>query len=259
MLKRLLFLFSLTVTSTGAVFFFFWYQATQLPDWYKNSQTQQVSPPTVANLAPPTDQTEQLQKAQKQQAQKQVLHKISDRLKGSKAKREVQLDADEVNALIDSGIAQSTDKSRLAQAVVSTKTQIENGKISAGAVIDLRAIPFNELQKGEQIVVSKLLSAIPILRYRPVYVEVEGKPTLRNKQVSLDDTTRIKLGNISFSLLDLSKRFGFSEERLNQQVAKKLENLPVEVDEVEVVGDRLVVRGSAGNKKGTRNTLREST
>ncbi|MFL9453401.1 hypothetical protein AB0758_20000 [Tolypothrix bouteillei VB521301_2] len=245
MLKRLLFLISLSVTGTGAVFFFFWYQVTQLPDWYKTSQTQSASPPQSANVAPPTDQTKQLQKAQKQQAQKQVLHKISNHLKSSKAKGEVQLDADEVNALIDSGIAQSTNKSHLAQAVVSTKTHIENGKIMTGAVIDLRAIPFNELQKGEQIVVSKLLSAIPILRYHAVYVEVEGKPTLRNKQVSLDDTTRIKLGSISFSLLDLSKRFGFSEERLNQQVAKKLENLPVEVDEVEVVGDRLVVRGLA--------------
>ncbi|MUH00196.1 hypothetical protein F7734_51180 [Scytonema sp. UIC 10036] len=259
MLKRLLFLFSLTVTGTGAIFFFFWYQATQLPLWYNELQSQKANPPLAANVAPSSDRTEQLQKAQKQQAQKQVLHKISDHLKGSKAKGEVQLDAEEVNALIDSGIAQSSDKSRLAQAVVSTKTQIENGKISTGAVIDLRAIPFNELQKGEQVAVSKLLSVIPILRYHPVYVEVEGKPTLRNKQVSLDDTTRVKLGNISFSVLDLSKRFGFSEERLNQQVAKKLENLPVEVDEVEVVGDRLVVRGSAGNKKGARNNSREST
>ncbi|GAA6614340.1 hypothetical protein [Scytonema sp. NUACC26] len=259
MLRRLLYIFSLTVTGTGGVFFFFWYQATQLPDWYKNSQTQQISPPMAEDKVPSNDQIEQLQKAQKQQAQKQVLRKISNHLKGTKGKGEVQLDANEVNALIDSGIAQSTDKSRLAQAVVSTKTQIENGTISTGAVIDLREIPFNELQKGEQIVVSKLLSVIPILRYHPVYVELEGKPTLRNKQVSLDDTTRIKLGNISFSLLDLSKRFGFSEERLKQQVAKKLENLPVEVDEVEVVGDRLVVRGSGSHKKGNKSTSREST
>ncbi|GAB1542821.1 hypothetical protein NUACC21_54950 [Scytonema sp. NUACC21] len=250
MVKRLLLLSSLAIGGASAVIFFFWYQATQLPDWYSNSQTQEVSPSTTANAAPPIDQKKQIEQAQKQQAQKQVLHKISDRLKSSKAKSEVQLDAAEVNALIDSGIAQTTDKSRLAQAVVSTKTQIENGKISAGAVIDLRAIPFNELQKGEQIAISKLLLAVPILKYHPVYVEVEGKPAIRNKQVSLDETTRIKLGNISFSLSDLSQRFGFSEERLNQQVAKKLENLPVNVDEVEVVGDRLVVRGSAGGKKG---------
>lgn len=259
MLKRLLYIFSLTVTSSGAVFFFVWYQATQLPDWYKNSQNQQFSQSTAEDKVPSPDQIEQLQKAQKKQAQKQVLRKISNHLGVKKGKGEVQLDASEVNALIDSGIAQSSDKSRLAQAVVSTNTQIENGTISTGAIIDLREIPVNELQKGEQRVVSQLLSVLPILRYRPVYVELEGKPTLRNKQVSLDETTRIKLGNISFSLLDLSKRFGFSEERLKQQVAKKLENLPVEVDEVEVVGDRLVVRGSAAHKKGEKNNLREST
>jgi hypothetical protein len=259
MFKRLLYILSLSLTGTGAVFFFFWYQATQLPDWYKKSQIQPFTPPTAEDNVPSPAQIEQLQEAQKQQAQKQVLRKISNHLKGSKGKGEVQLDAKEVNALIDSGIAQSSDKSRLAQAVVSTKTQIENGTISTGAVIDLREIPFNELQKGEQILVSQLLSILPILRYHPVYVELEGKPTLRNKQVSLDESTRVKLGNISFSLLDLSERFGFSEERLKQQVVQKLENLPVEVDEVEVVGDRLVVRGSVSPKKGDKNTSREAT
>lgn len=248
MLKRLLFLLLCFIGGMGAVLLFFWYQATQLPDWYTTSPTQYTEPFTTANALPPPNQNQQMQ----QEAQKQVLHKITNRLKGSKTKGEVQLDATEVNALIASGIAQTTDSSRLAKAVISTNTQIENGKISAGAVIDLRAVPLNELHAGEQAAVSKLLSTIPILKYRPIYIEVEGKPSIRNNQVNLDDTTRIKLGNLSFSLSELSQRFGFSERRLNQQVAKKLKNLSVEVEEVKVVGDRVVVRGSSGNQQRRR-------
>ncbi|KAB8331746.1 hypothetical protein SD80_023080 [Scytonema tolypothrichoides VB-61278] len=232
MFKRLFLVLGCTIAGTGAIVFFFWQQATQLPVWYSNS-------PTTSSLPPQTDQ----HKTQIQPSQEQVLSKISDNLKGANAKGEVQLDANEVNTLISSGIAQTTDKSPLAQAVVKTNTQIQDGKISAGAVIDFRTIPLNELPSQEQVAISKLLSTVPILKYRPVYIEVEGKPKVHNKQISLDETTRVKFGNLSLTLSDMYQRFGLSEKHLNQQVANELKKLPVEVKDVEVMGDRLIVRG----------------
>ncbi|WP_246162760.1 hypothetical protein [Brasilonema sennae] len=232
MFKRLLLLLCCAIAGSSAVLFFFWQQATQLPTWYSN-------PSTTASLPAKTEQNE----TQIQPSQQQVLSKISDHLKGANAKREVQLDANEVNTLILSGIAQTSDKSRLAQAVVKTNTQIQDGKISAGAVIDFRTIPLNELPSQEQVAISKLLSTVPILKYRPVYIEVEGKPKVHNKQISLDETTRVKLGSLSLTLSDMYQRFGLDEKRLNQQVANELKKLPVEVKDVEVMGDRLVVRG----------------
>jgi hypothetical protein len=231
MFKRFLLLFACGICGAGAVLFFVWQQATQLPAWYTNTPNS-ANPPFVTEPTPT-----------QKPSQQQVLSKISDHLKGSNAKGEVQLDADEVNTLIVSGIAKTTDKSRLAQAVVSTKTQIQDGKISAGAVIDLRTIPFNELSAEEQATISNLLTTIPILKYRPIYIEVEGKPTIRNKQVNLDETTRIKVGNFGFPLAEIYQRFGISEKNLQQQVSQELMNLPVEVKDVEVVGDRLIVRG----------------
>jgi hypothetical protein len=240
MFKRLLLLLCCAIGGTGAVLFFFWQQAIQLPAGHTNPSTL-LSPPAI------TDQTQ----PQIQQSQEQVLSKIADHLKGANAKGEVQLDANEVNTLIVSGIAKTTDKSPLAQAVVSTNTQIQNGKISAGAVIDLRTIRVKELPAQEQAAISQLLSTVPILKYRPIYIEVEGKPSIHNKQVSLDDTTRVKLGNLSFPLSDMYQRFGISEESLKQQVCKELKNLPVEVKDVEVMGDRLVVRGQWLHDKKT--------
>lgn len=240
MFKRLLLLLCCAIGGTGAVLFFFLQQATQLPAGHTNPSII-ASPPAI------TDETQ----TQIQQSQQQVLSKIFEHLKDSNAKGEVQLDANEVNTLIVSGIAKTIDKSPLAQAVVSTNTQIQDGKISAGAVIDLRTISVKELPAQEQAAISQLLSTVPILKYRPIYIEVEGKPSIHNKQVTLDDKTRVKLGNLSFPLSDMYQRFGISEESLKQQVSKELKNLPVEVKDVEVMGDRLVVRGQWLHDKKT--------
>ncbi|MEC4816517.1 MAG: hypothetical protein SAK29_25110 [Scytonema sp. PMC 1069.18] len=235
MFKRLLFLLICAVGGFGAVFLFFWYQVTQLPSWYVNVPSQYThSSSEVASTPSITDQE-----------QKQVVDKIAERLKSLNAQGEVQLDANEVNTLIASNITQTTDTSTLAQAIKSTNTQIKNGKIATGAVIDLSAVPFNKLHPDEQAVVSKLLSTVPILKYRPIYIELEGKPSIHNKKVTLDDTTRIKLGNISFPLSEMSQRLGFSEEHLTQQVSRGLSRLPMEGKDVEIVGDRLVVRSSS--------------
>jgi hypothetical protein len=236
MFKRLLFLFCCAIGGFGAVLFFFWYQATQLPSWYTNLPSQHT------NLSSPTATTPSITNGE----QKQVLDQISDRLKDSSAKGEVQLDASEVNTLITSKITQTTDTNKLARAIKSTNTQIENGKIATGAVIDLSAVPLNELRPDEQAAVSKLLSTVPLLKYRPIYIELEGKPSVRNNQVTLDKTTSIKLGNLSFPLSEMSQRFGVSEEHINQQLSRGLSSLPVEVKDVEIVGDRLVVRSSSG-------------
>lgn len=232
MFKRLLLLLCCAIAGSSAVLFFFWQQATQLPAWYSNL-------PTTASLPAKTEQNE----TQIQPSQQQVLSKIYQHLKGANAKGEVQLDANEVNTLLLSGIAQTTDKSPLAQAVVKTNTQIQDGKISAGAVIDLRIISLNKLSSEEQVAISKLLSTVPILKYRPLYIEIEGKPKVHNKQISLDETTRVKFGNVSLTLSDMYQRFGLSEQHLNQQVSNELKKLPVEVKDVEVMGDRLIVRG----------------
>ncbi|BAY43795.1 hypothetical protein SAMD00079811_13770 [Scytonema sp. HK-05] len=240
MFKRLLLLLCCAIGGTGAVLFFFWQQAIQLP-------AEHINPSIIASPPAITEQTQ----TQIQQSQQQVLSKIFEHLKDSNAKGEVQLDANEVNTLIVSGIAKTTDKSPLAQAVVSTNTQIQDGKISTGAVIDLRTISVKELPAQEQAAISQLVSTVPLLKYRPIYIEVEGKPSIHNKQVTLDDKTRVKLGNLSFPLSDMYQRFGISEESVKQQVSKELKNLPVDVKDVEVMGDRLVVRGQWLHDKKT--------
>ena len=229
MFKRFLFLFACTIGGISAAMFFVWQQATQLPTRDKN-------PITTINALHLTDKT------QIKQAREQVLHKVSNRLKDSLFQGEVQLDAHEVNALVDGAIAKTSNKSRLAQAISNTNTQIKDGKISVGAVVDLKKIPLNELHTKKQSAIAQLLK-IPVIKEHPVYIELEGKPTIRHRQVNLDNTTRVKLGNLSFTLAELSEYLGIPQERLNQQISKEFKTLPPEVEGAEIVGNAVVLRG----------------
>ena len=228
MYKRFLFLFACTIGGIGAAMFFVWQQATQLPTTYTN-------PTTTTKALPLTDKT------QIKQAREQVLHKVSNRLKNSLFQGEVQLDALEVNALVDGAIAKTSHKSRLAQAISNTNTQIKNGKISVGAVVDLKKIPLNELHTKKFGAIAQLLK-IPVIKEHPVYIELEGKPTIHHRQVNLDNTTRVKLGNFTFTLAELSEYLGIPQERLNQQISKEFKTLPPEVEGAEIVGNAVVLR-----------------
>ncbi len=247
MLKRLLLIFVCIIGGISGVAFFYWQQATQLPNWYTNSSTNE---PTIIAASPTANPLPEIDQKQIQQTRKQVLKKVSQL--NSKDKGEVQLNAEEVNALIFSEISNKTDKSELAQAVKGTNAQIEDGKISAGAVIDLKEISQKELPSQEQAALDEFLSKLPPnLRNQPLYVGIEGKPTIRDRQFSFDDSAQIKLGNISFPLAEVAQSLGIPPEQLNQQISQQLKNLPLKLDDVEIVGDRLVLRSSPTAQKGS--------
>ena len=234
MLKRLLLVFIAVTIGTGAVAFFFLQQATYLPSWYTN----QISSTQTSK----TDSSQSdVDREQTKLEREEVLQKLSQSLSNPNTRGETQLDAREVNTLIETGLT-STQNSQLVKAVKGTNTQISDGKISSGAVIDLNQIPVNQLPREAQSSLKKLLDTVPTLKDRPLYIGVEGKPTVRNRQVILDDTTRVKLGNISMTIPELSQRLGIPEEKLKQPLSKALLRLPSEVENVEIVGDRLVVR-----------------
>jgi len=222
-LKKILLGFGCAILCIGGIGLFEWYQATQLPAWYTTS--------TTAKPLPLND------KIGIQQARKQILHKSQLQ---DPSKSEAQLNADEVNTLIAASIVTKAHP-QLAQAVKATNTQIHDGKISTGAVIDLQKVS-QEQGTARQLAIAKLIKSVPDLKNRSVYIGIEGKPIVRNHQITLDDTSHVKVGNLSLTLSELSQRLGIPQERLQQQISQRLINLPLEVDAGEIVGDRLIIR-----------------
>ncbi len=229
MLKRLLFIFIAVTIGAGAIAFLFLQQATYLPSWYTNqaSNTQALQ--------------SELNGERKKLDSEQILQKLSQSLNNPNNPGEAQLNGQEINTLMETGLA-SIPNSQLAKAVKATNTEISEGKISSGAVIDFKQIPVNQLPSKAQGSLNKLFDTVPTLKDRPLYIGVEGKPAVRNRQVVLDETTRVKLGNISMTIPELSQRLGIPENKLNQQLSKILLRLPSELETAEIVGDRLVLR-----------------
>lgn len=234
MLKRLLLVFIAVTIGTGTVAFFFLQQATYLPSWYTN----QVSNTQASNTY--SSQSENDRERKKLESE-QVLQKLSQSLNNPNNPGEAQLNGQEINTLLETGLA-SIPNSQLTASVKATNTQISEGKISSGAVVDLKQVPVNQLPSKAQGSFKKLLDTVPTLKDRPLYIGVEGKPAVRNRKVILDDTTRVKVGNISMTIPELSQRLGIPEEKLNQQLSKVFLRLPSELEDAEIVGDRLVIR-----------------
>lgn len=229
MLKRLLLVFIAVTVGTGAVGFFFLQQATYLPSWYTN----QVSDTQASQFDVDRDR--------KKLESEQVLQKLSQSFNNPNNPGEAQLDEREINTLLETGLA-SVPNNQLTKAVKATNTQISEGKISSGAVVDFKQIPVDLLPSKAQGSFTKLLDTIPTLKDRPLYIGIEGKPAVRNRKVILDDTTRVKVGNISMTIPELSQRLDIPEEKLNQQLSKAFLKLPSKLEDAEIVGDRLVLR-----------------
>ncbi len=95
---------------------------------------------------------------------------------------------------------------------------------------------------ARQLAIAKLIKSVPDLKNRSVYIGIEGKPIVRNHQITLDNTSHVIVGNLSLTLSELSQRLGIPQERLQQQISQRLIDLPLEVDKGEIVGDRLIIR-----------------
>ncbi|MEM9923172.1 MAG: hypothetical protein AAF915_05370 [Cyanobacteria bacterium P01_D01_bin.50] len=232
MYKRLLLIFSLILGSIGIATFFVWQQAMQLPSWYTQSSSKK-------NVTFVNQGTKKLPQTE------ELLRKISDNLT-DKTIGEVELDEEEVNSLILSSISKKDNTSKFARAIKGTNTRIQNGKISVGAVIETSSIPLQELSARKQTKMIQLLQSLPV-KEKNIYIGIEGKPSIRNQQLSFDDTTRISLGNFSFPMAEASQNLGISQESLNQLIAQELKKLPIKLDNINIQDEHVIIRGSQNN------------
>jgi hypothetical protein len=213
----------------GIATFFVWQQAMQLPSWYIQSSSQE-------NLISSGKQIKNPPNAE------QVLRKVSDNLTATTT-GEVELDAQEVNSLIISSIGKKDKSQKFTSAIKATNTKIENGKISVGAVVETASIPVQELSARKQTKIIQLLQRLPG-KQKQVYIGIEGKPSIRDREFSFDETTRVSLGYFSFPIAEISQNIGIPQESINQLLSQELKKLPIKLESINIKGERVVIRGS---------------
>lgn len=228
-MKRLLIAVSLAVAGIGAVAFYYWQQATQLPAWYTSNQLNPSTQPsqTVAPIAePPTTDTQSLNTSNRPQLSSQPsaiatqpAKKANTQSQGaSKPPTKTQLHQTELARLFTNEIERKADRKKLGAALKGANTTMQNGNVQSGAVVNFKDISPEQLPPDERAFFTKLVSAFPALGQQSFYIGIEGKPTMKNGQAQLNDDVRIKLGNLSFTPAQLSERLGVPEEQIRQQI-----------------------------------------
>jgi hypothetical protein len=238
MLKRMLWVLGGLSGIVSVLLIVMWRQATYLPSWYSQSV------PTP-NPIPVKDATP------KELTRKEIWQKVSKTLKQQSAAGQtgtVELKASEMNRLIFSEI-QIQDKvasdTKIERILVSNNTQIRDGKLVIGAVINLKELTeHEEVRSGKRADLTQAFLNLPIVKDRPVYIEVEGTPIVKNQQIALD-SPRIKLANVSMTVEELSKYLGVSPAFINQRITRERALVPMSVQDVKIQGDTITIRGTA--------------
>jgi hypothetical protein len=92
--------------------------------------------------------------------------------------------------------------------------------------------------------VGKVLEAFPLLENKEVYIGLSGKPRIENGQLKLDKDTKIKIGNLSLSLSEVSQRLGIPQEEIEQKINQSLQAGNLKINDMELTESKILLRGS---------------
>lgn len=259
-MKRMLIAACLAVASVGAVAFYYWQQATQLPDWYGSSQPDSLNQTSQADASTslPDDliaDTKRLPEPDRPQPNSQPSVTIAQPSKKvgtapqtplkqpTPTKTDVQ--QKELTRLFTNELTRKAEDKKLGAAVKGANTTIQNGNVESGAVVNFKDISLDQLPPAERDFVTKLVTAFPALGQQSFYIGIEGKPTIKDGQAQLNDDVRIKLGKLSFTPAQLSQRLDIPEEQIRQQIQLQVQLGNFTADQVPTANDR--------NKQGDAN------
>lgn len=209
---------------------YFWYQATRMPDWYSDRAI-------AANSIDLSD------RVAVEQAQQTVDAKLANVQPSADGRTEVTLTGSELNALMASQVARIAESENLSPVVKRVSTNIVDGKIESGAVINLSKLPETTLNQREQDALLKLAKAFPGLSERDVYVGVEGNPSIQDGQLKLDGT-HLRIGNLRLSISDVARQLGVSEDALRERLDREISLDRVGVQDVQLSDGVVKIRGT---------------
>ncbi|WP_421654529.1 hypothetical protein [Leptothermofonsia sp. ETS-13] len=208
---------------------YFWYQVTRLPEWYHDRTV-------AANTLDLSDRTAI------QQARQTVDQKLSSIQPATDGSTEVELTDSELNALFASEVARVAETQNLKPAVKRISTNIADGRIESGAVINLRNLPADALTQTKQNAIVKLVKAFPGLSEREVYVGIEGTPSVADGQLKLDGT-RLRIGNLNLSVTEVAHRLGISESALQENLIRLIPLDQVGIQSVQLRENAVKIQG----------------
>jgi hypothetical protein len=236
-MRKLLFrLILLALIGGGGIFYYIWQQATKLPDEYveaveANKQDVEQPPLQASQIASQANEsrnklTKPLLKAKVGQ---KVVIKLTDR--------------DLNNLAIDKLASFQSDK-RLPSGVSGMNTKIKDGKIYAGALVDLDRLARDGKPGTKVGGLTKITDKLPFLKNRSIYVGIVGQPMFDGSHIEFDESTQIKVGNMNFTITQLAENLGVAPEKIQQAIDLKIKQKNLKIDRINLENDGLKIEGA---------------
>ena len=267
-MKKLFFVLLILSGVSFSFLYYSWRQATQLPEWYTNQSRSTQNTLSLGNesdvIAAQARLKEKIEEsiakslAKPEETSLPLTSPISSQTPSfspvnnnsaegeiSKSKNvEIELSNQDVNDFVMTTIAKQESHSQVLANAQGFHTTIQDGRMDSGAVVNFADIPKNKLAETEKHPVGKVLEAFPLLENKEVYIGLSGKPRIENGQLKLDKDTKIKIGNLSLSLSEVSQKLGIPQEEIEQKLNHSLQAGDLKVNEMELTESKILLRGS---------------
>lgn len=190
MLRKVAIALGILLLLAIGVIVYLWKQATALPDWY-TAEAAPTAAPTAGDAAPKSAGWTPTADGKGQEVRN--FHARSKKLKPGVRK-----------------------------AIKASRATYKDGNLEAGMVADLREVPAGELSSQESSFLQKARDAFPALADREVYIGIEGEPVIEDGVMKVGPKTRLRIGDLSYSLSDAAQKLGINQAQLEKELNAEL-------------------------------------
>ncbi len=230
MVRKFTIILSLLLVGGSAYAYHYWLQLTKVPEWYQSegySINQAIDIKDASAL---------------QAAQSKITDKIQQQIQQSTPKSnnsvDIKLNEQEINQLLITNLAENSNQKKILQVAKSIQTKITDDTIEIGAAIAPSQIPKESLTKSQKNILDQAFNIFPQLKNQDVYIGIQGQPRVQNGRLIFDSNSKIKVGNVSLDLNEISQRIGLSPEKLKQKLELDINQLNIQ--DVDLNGNEVI-------------------
>jgi hypothetical protein len=221
-MKKIPWILAIGIIGLGSTVYYYWTEATTTPDWYKEataeSETASPSPTVTSTTAPLVDPTSS---AMPQASNSPSVQPLGTSIASPNPTTTVPTPST-VPAPTNSLATSPKPTVKPLPGVKAIKTQVRQDTLRSGALLDLAAM--ESLPAGQQTeLVKKLLTVMPQLRGREVYIGVNGKLIEQNGRRQLSTDSKLAIGKVELPLDDVASQMNLSRSKLDQMILSYLQ------------------------------------
>lgn len=217
MFKKLLIVIALAIAGVAGAAYYYWQQATFLPNWYQKSLGVNNLQESLTAPAPPKSIDDMIQIPS--------ASSINSNLANKNIKGEIQVSEEELNRLIVYNLAKNNKLKQILPATKSVNSNISDGQLEIGAIINTSNLSQLNLKESERATIEGIMQKVPQLQNRDIYVAIQGTPQIKDGKIILGKESQVRVGKLSFTVAEVAQKLNIPAAKLQQNLALDIEQL----------------------------------